>query len=153
MSLRERLEQRGRSTATFPLRVESTDAVADAARALDEAHEGGDPYEVAAAQARLDGCYEMLRITALEPGDYEALVAAHPPPDAKKDEASWDPVTFVPALFAETISGDDTEADWADYTSKILEPGEVQDLFGTVLGVHFRSPDPRVGKGSTGIRN
>lgn len=151
MSLRDRLEQRGRSTATFPLRVESTDAVADAARVLDEAH--GDPDEVAAAQAQLDGCYEILRITALEPGDYEALVAAHPPPDDQKDEASWDPVTFVPALLAECIEGDDTEADWADYVTKILEPGEVQDLFGTVLGVHFRAPDPRVGKGSTGIRS
>ena len=141
MGLRERLRGRARPTDTFLLRVDDdTEARAELAEAV---RDGGD---LVAAQAKVDGCYETLLITALPPADMEALRAAHPPTDEQAG-APWNAATFLPALLAECITGDVTEEDWAEYTTKgPMTVGEVRDLFDTVMAVNYRSHDPHLGK-------
>lgn len=146
MSLRERLAQRARATATFDLRIDDdTDAQVELAEALD----GDDPDRLAAARAAVQDCYETLHITALPPADWEALVAAHPPADGH--ERLWNIDTFGPALLAASIDDSDiTEQEWAEYTTKgALTTGEVHALYDAVLTLNYRVPDTSaVGKGS-----
>ncbi len=156
MGLRDRLRERARPTTTFPLRIED-DAAAQAE--LAEAIAAGE--DTAVAQAKVDGCYEILKVTALPPADLEALIAAHAPTAEQRAEAErqkadpqWNAVTFLPALFAACIEGDVTEEDWAEYSTKgPMTSGEVRDLFDTVMAVNYRTMDPYVGKGSPPIRS
>lgn len=150
MSLRERLAKRARPSTTFHLRVEDDTA---ARMELDAARASGDDDRVAAAQAAVDACYEALAITALTPADWEALVDAHPatPEQRKAKPEAWcNQTTFLPALLAACVEGDETEDDWADFTSKgALSLGETNALFDAAMAVNQRWPDPHLGKGST----
>lgn len=150
MSLRERMRAKSRATATFPLRIEDD---SDARTELAAAQADGNPERIAAAQEALDACYEELRITALAPSDMEALIAAHPP--VQDQQARWNPVTFVPALFAACVDSDVTEDEWLEYSTKgPMSAGEVNDLFDRVLGINYRTPPgPSLGKGSTPTRS
>jgi hypothetical protein len=144
MGLRDRLRERSRPSAVFVLRVEDdTAARAELATALAE---DGD---VTAAQAAVDSCHERLTITALPPADMEALIAAHPPTaEQETTNSAWNPVTFIPALFAASIGGDVSEEDWAEYTTKgPMTSGEVRALVDVCLDVNYRAPNPSPGKG------
>lgn len=149
MSLRERLAKRSLPSETFLLRVEDDTA---ARKELADARASGDEEQVVAAQSALDACYEPLVITALPPAEWEALVSAHPPTEEQKKRGAWyNHATFHPALLAACVSGDETEADWADYVTKgPLSLGEAMALLDAVMRVNQRAPDPWLPKGSTG---
>lgn len=144
MSLRERLAQRKPPSVVVRLRVEDDTA----ARAeLVSAQAGGDGPRIQAAQDAVDACYEPLVITALPPAEWEALVDAHPPTEEQKKRGNtwFNPVTFYPALLAACVEGDETEDDWADFTTKgSLSLGESNALITAALEVNQRSPDPGV---------
>lgn len=169
MTFKDRLRGRGRPQVTYPI-LTATLAEAQAANAdLAEAREAlaraqsapdghllVERYEQAVATARavVAACYEHVTITALPPADMEALIGDHPPTAAQaEDRATWNPVTFVPALLAACVSfGPDEPAwpveDWAEETtSGTLSLGEVNGLFQAALDVNSRSPDPQTGKG------
>lgn len=150
MGLRERLNQRGRAETTFDLRIDDT---TDARAELAEAYAGLDGDDPG-TQQRLDtarravaDCYETLRIVAVEPKKWDEMVAAHP---SESDAAQPDLGTFGPALLAASVDSDITEQEWADYTTAgTLTSGEVEALYGVVIGLNRRVPDGRVPLGST----
>lgn len=150
MTLRERLAAGQRRTATHRLRVED-DAAARVELAAAVAADNAE--RIAAARRALGDCHETLRLVALAPADWDALVAAHPLDG--KDDGWFDPVTFLPAALAACVQdADTTEADWVDYTTKgAMAPGEVRALLDDVVTLHGRAPDPAVPKDSTGTRS
>lgn len=166
MSLRDRLLARKLPTATVTIRVDFTpeaDAadteLADATRALRLA-EYRDPgadhtglrARVDAAQAAVDSHCETIRLHALPPAEFEALIAAHPPPDGSRD--GWDETTLRAPLVAACAEGDMTEDDWAELLTKgPVTTGEARALFAAALGVNDRTADLRVGKDSTPTRS
>jgi hypothetical protein len=170
VTLKDRLRARGRPQVTYPILTATLPQVQAAGAELAEARDAlaraqqapaghllVERYEqaVAAAGAALTACYEHVTITALPPEDMEALIGEHPPTPAQaEDGATWDPVTFVPALLAASVSfGPDeppwTSEEWAQETTATgaLSLGEVTGLFQAALDVNSRSPDPRTGKG------
>jgi hypothetical protein len=105
--------------------------------------EGSDEARAASAlerdaEAALSACLEPLSVTALPGGDYEALVAAHPP--RKGDDGDWHPETFRPALMEACIEGDMTAEDWSQWLKEA--PTGVSDaLWLDVLAVNVRPPE------------
>lgn len=117
MSLRERLEAKRRPALPHELCIDdptvAEQQVQQALAALGLAQlrqpaDGEQPDETAAAaladaqaaleqaQEQLRACYETVQLHALEPGDFEALVAAHPP-TTRPDKDEWEGKTFEPA--------------------------------------------------------
>lgn len=168
MSFRDRLRERGRPQVTHPILIATRDQLAaaeqqlvDAAAGLTAAQSGGDLHvvehyqqAVTAARAVVAACYEHPTITALPPADMEAMIGEHPPTAAQaEDGATWNPVTFAPALLAACVSfGPDepgwSAQEWAEETRHgTLSLGELNSLFQAALDVNSRSPDPLTGKG------
>lgn len=164
MSLRERLKARPRPSAVFKLRMEDDtkqrEELAKANLAVTLArnvHEDGSGELVEAerkfqqAQDELDACYEPLRLVALPPEEYEALLASHPPTEEqrKKDsDAMWNGDTFPFALIAVTVEGDMSEDDWREmHKEGRLNIGEFHRLFLECLEVNNRAANPSLGKG------
>ena len=152
MALRERLANRKRPTATFALRIEDDTA---ARVALVAAQDSKDPEAITAAQAAVDACYEVLHLTALSPADWEELVAQHPPTEQQKKADKWCNMdTFVPALLAACVAGEESEDEWADYLTKgSLTFGEAAALTTAVFQLNQRIPDSWYPKGSTMTRS
>lgn len=172
MGLRDRLQQRQIPTTTFHLRVafgddadEARQRWEDAADALEAAKQRGEQdlvplrEKVAEAKAAADPFYEKLLLKALLPADFEELITQHPPTGEQREqararggEASWNGDTFVPALLAACVTGEDpeealSEQDWAWMLTKgPLTSGEKSLLFNTCLEINDRSPDVHVGK-------
>jgi hypothetical protein len=144
MSIRERLAARTRPRATFMLRVDDDTMV----RAeLTAAHATGDSERIATSTASLEACYEALIITALPPRDLERLLADHPPADAGSN-VQFDAQTFIPAVLAACIDGDETADDWAEYIKAgSLTTGELNALFSAVWELNYRIPDTNIKKG------
>lgn len=147
-SLRARLAERARPHLVYPLPV---DDLAEAQQHLGAAQRewrqvvlrGDDPTaaqaELDEAQAELDGCYAQIRLTALRPEDYEALIAAHPPTAeqaTRKPPEIWNPDTFRPALLAACADGDMTADDWAEFLAERCSQGERQGLYVAALAVN-----------------
>lgn len=169
MSLRDRLRQRQLPHTTVSLRVDFSPEADLAEQELRNAllelsvaqANGQDVTEVdtrvVAAQAAVDRCFEQLTVNALPPADMEALVAAHPPTPAQRQQdpsVAWNETTFRPAILAACVQGDLTEDDWAELITKgVFTLGEVKALVNAVMVVNDRSPDVLVGKGSTPNRN
>lgn len=157
MSLRKRLKARSLPTAEYRLRISEdseTQAALVAARyelglAKSREEDLTEPQaKVDAAEAKLEECYETLKITALKPAEMEALIDAHPPTKKQEEaEAIWNVDTFRPALFAACIDGDMTEKDWTSFCeSGQVTAGELVDLFRTVTDLNLRAPSSAVGK-------
>lgn len=165
MSRRERLRARRLPPTPVTIRTDFGDAadaafseVAAASQALLDAHQSGVPAQ--AAQQRLDAAQEAraefvetLQVHPIPPGEYEELIAAHPPTkEQRADGAGWNHTTFAPALLAACVdrgTEDQMSAeDWAaDIKAGVYASGEVGTLFQTCLNVNDRSPDVQVGKG------
>lgn len=125
MSLRERLRARQLPRETVTLPA---------------AAEGADP--------------ERFELCAIPPGEWEALVALHPPTEQQVAVGDqWNIATFRPALLAVSVNppdGEDalTESDWADAAAQgWLTIGELNVLFGVAISLNDRSPLVSVGKG------
>lgn len=164
MSLRERLKARPRPSLVFKLRMEDDTAqregLSKASLALMVARnvhdEGSEEITEAErkfqeAQQALEACYEPLKLVALPPEEYEALIAAHPATTEQKKaepDSTWNGDTFPFALIAVTVEGDMTEDDWRGmHKEGRLNIGEYHRLFLECLEVNNRATDPSLGKG------
>lgn len=152
MALRPSLAKRRLPSTTFPLRIED-DTVARAGLAAAEG--SGDPERIAVAEATVGACYEQLKLTSLPPETWEELVSEHPATEAQQKSGQWCNMnTFLPALLAACVEGDETAEDWANYTQRgALSSGEADALFAAVIGINQRTPEPLVPKGSTQTRS
>jgi hypothetical protein len=163
VSLRERLQAAQRPSIVHTLAVADT---TDVQAALKEAQtrermailtdgEDSTSAELAAravqvAEAAFDECVERIRFTAIPAGDFEALVAAHPP--AKGSDDDWNPDTFRPALLESCAEGDMTAEDWSAWL-KQASVGDRDELWLACLQVNLRSPElTTIPKGWTATR-
>jgi hypothetical protein len=166
-SLRERLLARERPSHRVPLQVEDpADAIREAVLAEDAwrtCHlmpEGPD-RTAAIRKARRDldraakavnDCHEQITVRALPPEDFEALVAAHPPRDAKElkegeepDEA-WNDKTFPRALFLACVDGDLSRAEWEKFLDGQCSSAERGQLYLAAQAVNVRIPNVAIPK-------
>ncbi|MEU8379781.1 hypothetical protein [Streptosporangium sp. NPDC048865] len=154
-SLRERLMNRRRPSATCRIRVDDT---ASATKALEQAVvglrllRGSGEDDLAQAQAAvreaqeaLEACYQPLTLLALRPPDFEALVAAHPPREGT-DDIEWNVDTFGPALFRACAQGDMTDADWDAWFVESCSDGEEAALYQAALAINVRAPEGTIPK-------
>jgi hypothetical protein len=149
-ALRERLEAKTRPAATIQVAVEDTSA---AAKRLDDARmarlaglvSGGTEEEnaerqaeVDAAEQALDELYVEVRLQAMAPADYEALLDAHTDEDGTLDRAAWLP----PAAAASTVDTDLQDEGWwtEQLGSNRWSAGELSALFLTIT----RLNDPTI---------
>ncbi len=119
------------------------------------------------AQSTLDGCYELVVLTALPTSGEvtaETLAAAHPPTDEQmarvrqqRQEAvqrgepqppwpGWNEDTFRPALLTACSSNGMSEQDWAVFLAERVSAGEARGLWVACLAVNERErvADPLV---------
>lgn len=152
MKIGDRLSSRPPVTAQYQLRVaDDRETRAELAAASAE----GDETRIAAALAAVQACYEEITITALAPEVMEALQGQHPPTEEQRDRnALYNAATFPAALIAACVDTEDTEQEWAEYTTKgPLTPGEALDLFHACWDINYRTPDPWLPKDWTRTPN
>lgn len=124
-------------------------AIRDELNRHDKAAEAMAEAEAAtqAAAAEVDSCYATIRMQALRPEAYEALIAAHPPTAEQKAQPQpplWNPDTFLPALLEACADGDMTAAAWAalldgDDDGHGLNRTERWELRSIALGLNERA--------------
>lgn len=152
MRVGDRLASRPPVTAPYQLRVaDDREVRAELAAARAE----GDETRIATALAAVQACYEEITITALAPEVMEDLQGQHPPTEEQRDRnALYNATTFPPALIAACADTEDTEQEWAEYTTKgPLTAGEALDLFHACWDINYRTPDPWLPKDWTGTRS
>lgn len=175
--LRDQLRARTRPTLDYELPVgdvaganlvlaQAQRAFAEARRALGAVDAADDPdgvtaaekqaavaearTQVAEAEEALAACYAHIRLTAMPPDDYEALVALHPPrPDSQDTE--WDGTTFPKACFL-ACATDLTPEEWEPFLTGNLSFAERDDLFYLAQAVNVRLVNKALPKGSTPTR-
>lgn len=103
--------------------------------------------EADAAQAKVDACFEKVRLHALPGPRFEALMAEHPPTaeDEENDLAHHD-ATFLPALLVECADNGWTIEDWVEEIDE-LSVGERAELRETVTHLNTRSWSSQIPKG------
>jgi len=154
-SRRDRLLARPRPSLPYPIRVrDPARARQELQRVEQEARQvlirdgrDSDAYraeqvKVDAARAVVDGCYETVTVTALNPADYEALKGQHPPTEAQQaepDPADVNVDSFVPAVLAAGSDAGMSVDDWAAFLAENCSDGERQELRVLVLGLNERS--------------
>lgn len=139
--------------------------LAEATRDLRRAQDRNDEFligqaqtRVDRAQARVDEGFAEIPLRALPPAEFEELMLAHPATDAQKDRqpnATFNPDTLIPALLAACAEVDGMGLDdWTDLVGKSgsVTAGEKAALFEAAMQINDRSPEVRVGKGSTPTR-
>ena len=176
--LADRLKARQLPRTVVHLQVEFGDAMDAAQAELAEAardlrrhadRADADPFlveqaqtRVATAQARVDEGFAEIPLRALPPAEFEELMLAFPPTEAQKarakeakQEAQFDPDALIPALLARCAEVDGmTVDDWSALVGKAgtVTSGEKAALFAAAMQINDRSPEVRLGKGSTPIR-
>lgn len=178
VSQRDRLLTRTRPTIVYRLLVDG-EAVVAARAALAEAQHRERQVRLSSvgkrrdaalrrarqavveAQAQVDACYEPIVLQALEPGELEALIAAHPPTPEQwraaeeraqqrgeqPDWPDWNPDTFRPALLAAcAVEAGMTADDWAAFLRSNVSAGEQAALWRAAMEVNHREriADPLV---------
>jgi hypothetical protein len=162
VSLRDRLEAKRARTLAFRLAV---DDFADLEPALLEVRvevadlEGEDAdaaklaeakTRLASAQAAYDACFEWLTLRALPAGEWEKLIALHPPTAeqaAKDSDALWDSAGLRDPLIAACVDGDEDVTWWSAFLAERCSTGERDALYFACQSVNIRTVDPYVPKG------
>lgn len=94
---------------------------------------------VAAAQAALQGCFEVVGFDAMDPDEYDALVTAHADPATGEPDQG----TLLPVLAAEcAIDPDLADPTWwtARFVSGVWSSGERDDLFHALYLLNRTAP-------------
>lgn len=135
---------------TFPLDRAAHEA---AARAVQQAAARGDVGAVESARAALEALPVLaFEVRTLLPGDWEALVDAHPATAEQQAQGyAWDVKALrFPALAATvTLAGEPpiTVEKWRQvYETGGLGPAEIETLYGTVLQLNARATQVSLGK-------
>lgn len=92
--------------------------------------------KVEKARRAVEACFEPVRVRALPPSDYEALLAEHP---AAKDSDEPFGEDFPKALFLACVEGDMTGEDWEVFFEKSCSRQEKFELFGTAIMANNRT--------------
>lgn len=172
MSLKADLSERKRPSMPYSVQLtdpaEATAAVHRAERMARQAEIKGDAAEVkkrkaalTRARKQLQQCFKVFEIAALEPDEYEDLIAEHPPTREQIEKAGndpsempeWNADTFYPALLAACVDDDMTAEDWAAFLKKRLSRGERRQLEYALVAINenVRLPEAMVlPKGSPG---
>lgn len=177
MSLKDELNARELPSAEYAIqRKDPSEAQAElekAARALRQAEIRGDKTPehkadlkrckaaVTRAKKKVESCFTVITIRAIETDQYEDLISDHPPTDEQLAEAGKDPAdrpewnedTFYPALLAACVDGDMTAGDWADFLEHKLSRGERRQLMYALIAVNENERMPEsmmLPKGSLG---
>jgi hypothetical protein len=103
--------------------------------------------DVATAQAKVDQCFEKIRLHALTGAQFEELLGEHPPTEADeaKDLAHHD-ATFLPALLTACCDNGWGLDDWNDELVE-LSVGERNELRQIVTHLNTRSWSSQIPKG------
>lgn len=140
MTLRDRLEGKARRHLDHPVLVGDPRVAAAAvqlatAELLAAQSPGGDPATIAEKQAAVDaadaaylGCFETVAFDAMDPDEYEDLVASHLDPETGK----IDQVACLPALAAACAVDEDLhDPQWwaAQFAKGTWSAGERDDLY------------------------
>lgn len=163
MGVRDRLEGKGRRTATVPVPVEdpaehekaleAAETFLAAARARDAREDAQTPSQAVldaqavcdGALARLEACFERVEFGSMEPAAFEALLAEH-----TDVEGELDVDTFRPILIAACATDSELQdaAWWAEQlgTPKWAH-GEREALYVACWRLNFSPPRGRLGKG------
>lgn len=167
MSQRDRMLGRRIPPTPVSIRVdfgpESEAAFAEhetALRDLETAESRGVDYAAAQAcvdetKAALEPYQEILQVSPIPPSVYDDLIGENPPTDEqRKQNYSWNPDTFGPALLAACIGQElpdndrMSEKDWIAWASGSgAGHGEYVALVNTCLAVNDRTLNVHVGKG------
>lgn len=160
-SLRERIQQRARPRAVWPLRIDDpAEARQELERAEDEARivsiglaEGADreaaQARAEAARAALAACFEPITLEALPPAEFEALAAEYPP---GPDDEAWNK-GFPPALFLACVQSELDREEWMAIFASQLSQGEKIAACNAAIQVNLRSPDTGLPKDWMQIRS
>jgi hypothetical protein len=146
LGLRERLQGKKRPTLAYPVRIDDTSAamqaVADAQGellvSLGTEREKAAREALAAAREALKGCFEEIVLTAMAPGDFEALVDAHPPREGTDDEA-WNVDALPRAAFLLCAPDVFDAAGWEGWLAEKCSEAEQVDLFNAAVAVNVRT--------------
>lgn len=159
MSLRDQLRARQRPSLDYELPLEGVAEARHALAVAAETHrmvllrsDEGAAEAVAAARAAvaqaeadLAACYAHITLTALEPDEYEALVALHSPRPDSSDTA-WNQDTFPRACFL-ACATELTEAEWQPILKTNMSHAERNDLFIVAGAVNVRLVNAALPKG------
>ncbi len=167
MTLRERLKQRSRPSTVWPLRIADMDLVEAARAALGQAEDrerittvaredgmasdalaGEVAHAGRAARQALADCYEPVKLVALAPPEYEALLTEH---RATDEDQAWGP-GFPRALFLACVQGELDREEWIHFLDSQLSQGERVEAYNLALAVNLRVPDPGLPKDWTSTR-
>lgn len=135
MGLREQLLGRQLPHATVPLRMDFSAEVDRAEAELGQ---------------RVPEAYVEIKLRAIPPDDFQALVDAHQPTDEEREKGARWAVTFGPAVLEACVIDSDLAAeDWAFLMAQNhMAAGEVITLVHAAVAANDRSPDVLWGKGS-----
>lgn len=148
----KRLLNRGLPVATYHLRAAEPEEVAEAEQAVADAKDAkeladfrlGDAGEqaqakaaeqLAEARARLAACFEPVKIRALAPEKYEALIAEH---EDEKKPGGVDDDAVALAAFLAGVQGDYSAEEWESTILPQCSRGERKELYFTTLALNVR---------------
>lgn len=104
-----------------------------------------------AALAERDECYYRIELQALDPADYDALVAAHPPKEGQKGSHDILEMRY-PLIAASVVDGDVTGEEWrAEHESGRWTDAEINALAIKCEIINNQAPDFSSPKGSAAM--
>lgn len=171
MSLKDDLSGRRRPSTPYTIQLtdpsESAAALNQAQRMLRQAEIKDDKAElkkrrtaVTRATAKVQECFRVFEIAALEADVYEDLIEDHPPTPEQIEKAGkgpderpeWNDKTFYPALLEACVDDDMTTEDWTGFLKR-MSRGERRQLQYTLVAINenVRLPESMMlPKGSLG---
>ncbi|MDH2425787.1 hypothetical protein [Sphaerisporangium sp. TRM90804] len=158
MGLRERLDGKERPTLPYKVRVQDTtaaeaalgEAQAELLMALGTEREATAQEAVKAALAALEECFEPIIFTAMDPEEFEVLVAQHAPRPDTEDEA-WNVDTLPRETFLRCAPPVYTPEEWLEWITRTCNRTERVELFNAAVAVNVRTVSPTLPKGWTEI--
>lgn len=166
-TLRERLLARERPSHRVALQMQDpTAAIRETALAEDawrtcHLMQDGPDREAAIRKAKreldktakaVNDCYEQVTVRALPPEDFERLVAAYPPREAKdlkageEPDEAWNDKTFPRALFLACVDGELSREEWEKFIDGQCSQAERGQLFLAAQVVNVRMPSVAIPK-------
>ena len=154
----DRLDGKKRTVVPYKVRVDDTTAALAATQeagnalllALGTEREAEAREALTVAQAELEACFATIPLTAMDPDQFEALVADHPPREGTKDEA-WDADTLPRATFFACVPAGRPTEWWEAWLKKTCSNAEQVNMFNAAVIANVRMVSPHLPKEWTEI--
>jgi hypothetical protein len=157
----KRLLNRGLPVTTYHLRAADPDEVAAAEQAVADAKDEAEiasyrtdeagsarqaaaAEQLAAARARLAACFDPVKIRALAPAEYEALIGQH---EDEKQPEGFDRDPVARAAFLAGVQGPYSAQEWDAAILPQCSRGELQEIYLATLIVNARGTGGAIPKG------